>query len=124
LMPISGNQWRLTAGAFHSAIVASPIWQDHSDYARTAHGTHAEQPDSCPVASGGFGVRSGRTAGMRLPRRELRGGIRADEHVARVPVQTGRHAFALLPPAPAPFAKRSRTGNPIPRVCIGGGSDV
>jgi len=30
-MPISRNQWRWTAGAFHSAIVASPIWQDHND---------------------------------------------------------------------------------------------
>jgi hypothetical protein len=45
-MPISGNHWRWTAGASHSAIVASPIWQDHNDDATTAFGIHAKQPDS------------------------------------------------------------------------------
>jgi hypothetical protein len=47
-MLISGNQWRWTASAFHSAIAALPIRQDHSEDARTAHGIHAEQPDSSP----------------------------------------------------------------------------
>src|SRR4029077_2888759 len=46
LMPSSGNQQHWTAGAFHSAVVASPIWQD--------------QNDDPPVASGGFGSTSDR----------------------------------------------------------------
>jgi hypothetical protein len=65
-MPISGNQWRWTAGAFHSAIVASPIWQDHSDDARTAHGIHAEQPDSCRSRPAARGQQATFTDGSRV----------------------------------------------------------